>query len=56
MPNYYKRFGDTSWAWSRYMNLTISFFKDRAAHILPAVEKGLSEAIQDKEDTDGGAS
>ena len=56
MPNYYKRFGDTSWAWSRYMNLTISFFKDRAAHILPEVEKGLSEAIQDKEDTDGGAS
>lgn len=57
MPDYYKRFGDsTSWAWSRYMDLTNRFFKDRAAHILPAVEKGLSEAIQDKEDTDGGAS
>ena len=38
------------------MNLTTSFFRDRAEHILPAVEKGLSEAIQDKEDTAGGAS
>ena len=56
MPDYYKRFEDTSWAWRKYMNLTTSFFGDRAAHILPAVEKGLSEAIQDKEDTAGGAS
>ena len=57
MPDYYKRFGDsTSWAWNRYMDLTNRFFKDRAAHILPAVEKGLSEAIQDKEDTSGEAS
>ena len=53
MPNYYKRFKDTSRAWGRYMNLTISFFRDRAKHILPAVEKGLSEAIQGKEDTSG---
>ena len=56
MPDYYKRFEDTSWAWRKYMNLTTSFFRDRAEHILPAVEKGLSEAIQDKEDTAGGAS
>ena len=56
MSDYYKRFGDNSWAWGRYMDSTIAFFKNRASHIIPAVEKGLAEIIQDKEDTDGGAS
>ena len=38
MSNYYKRFGDTSWAWNSNINGISNFFANRARYILNFVE------------------
>ena len=38
MSNYYKRFGDTSWAWNSNMDGIRNFFANRAGYILSFVE------------------
>jgi len=38
MPDYYKRFGDTSWEWNRNINGIKNFFANRLRYILNYVE------------------
>lgn len=37
MPYYYKRFGNSSWAWTKYLQSIPQYFHQRPDHILPAI-------------------
>lgn len=41
MADYYRRFGDTSWAWNRSQNNIREYFQKRYDYIVPKVEEGL---------------
>ncbi len=39
MPDYYRRFGDTSYHWNAELKRTLEFFEDRYDLIMPVIEK-----------------